>query len=1018
MSDKLKKDGTKVWLDDVPDDGIGSGWDRYVRALHSALRYLGEAVDAERLLALSGEAFQICFASNWQGNGLTCVATDPAMNMARACGYKGRWVNNGYSSELVDLLDPAERQCLTAGRLEDIFKEIDRGRPVLAQGVTGAGGTAASLVVGYDREETLLCHQGFAEPQYWSAVSGINLMGSQSSGAGYWNGQVRGTVRPGFAGGWLANPAFLLGHKSATPEARQQVTDALDRIVQMHYADPLDISWWGGVRYWFGRQAFEQWALALEQLDYPNVLSTPRPADAYDWFNFRLLHAFADWLATGRTAAAGFCRHAAAVLPEAAHQLESAADLYAQEAQMAAEEFAIFLEPFQLDDPAREGWLADPGSRGRGAAVVRRLEDKETMAVDYISQALDLLAGIRREENRVWIADVPPIAAGSGAECGFAAALEAALAATEHPVSYGDIMAYSGLAFQVPWFRGSGDERWSPSGAVGERASSHKPLQHATGWQLRPVMRRGWPDMSEFIPLLVESIDSGHPVPAFTDQSNMAVMIGYVGGGEALLFRDPEHPEEPYTLPADNLGWLLYLIEDHQDAMPPKAAMITTLRLILQNWYAPTEISSAGHYFHGEQAIRAWLEDLRRLDEYSDTDQRQLFFVNWFAFRALADAHGHGPGFLRRNAELPGEETAVKLRQAANAFDDAAALLQQPFHDEDAFLGSWTPKSYDDWSPTVRRREQDLLTAFLDLEQIAIERLEEVLADLRDPAVKAEDLKRLEQWSNLFGNHESCIKAADREPVFYDLLKQELKLGGLPDSVRDLRQRMSRLEPAETAYGDQVDSLLSSLAAGRLVNPWPTSQTSNHKLRVKRTAETLKLWLQNTTHLDAKRDRRTGEAAVDFVYGLLGDCDDDKVTAVSMIVDKLETGDLRDADKQLELAPNPQRLEELFAHQISMLDPDCWTFDHNLKILLKGIGNKRVEALWGDPDGPIPWGGIRALNPRLKPKLLSAIESLHAWLDDGVDIDGRFGEPDPYPAADWLARCLLVYLEHHVSGRF
>ena len=45
--------------------------------------------------------------------------------MARAYGYAGHWVNNGYSSELVDLLDPAERQCLTAGRLEDISIGIE-----------------------------------------------------------------------------------------------------------------------------------------------------------------------------------------------------------------------------------------------------------------------------------------------------------------------------------------------------------------------------------------------------------------------------------------------------------------------------------------------------------------------------------------------------------------------------------------------------------------------------------------------------------------------------------------------------------------------------------------------------------------------------------------------------------------------------------------------------------------------------------------------------------------------------
>lgn len=64
---------------------------------------------------------------------------------------------------------------------------------------------------------------------------------------------------------------------------------------------------------------------------------------------------------------------------------------------------------------------------------------------------------VKRENGKVWIDGVAPLRWGNSRECTYAGALEAALAVTEHPVSYNDIMGLSGLAFRVRWWASAGE---------------------------------------------------------------------------------------------------------------------------------------------------------------------------------------------------------------------------------------------------------------------------------------------------------------------------------------------------------------------------------------------------------------------------------------------------------------------------------------------------------------------------------------------------------------------------------
>jgi RNA polymerase sigma-70 factor (ECF subfamily) len=63
---------------------------------------------------------------------------------------------------------------------------------------------------------------------------------------------------------------------------------------------------------------------------------------------------------------------------------------------------------------------------------------------------------------------VPKLRWGSGKECTFVGALEAALSVTEHPYKYTDLMGFTGLAFRVRWFKSATIPPWCSSCAIGE----------------------------------------------------------------------------------------------------------------------------------------------------------------------------------------------------------------------------------------------------------------------------------------------------------------------------------------------------------------------------------------------------------------------------------------------------------------------------------------------------------------------------------------------------------------------
>ncbi len=378
-ADNVCTDGGRVWIPSVPDVCIGTGWDMLMRAAAALLRYRGEKVTPDALTAHSGDAFSLCHVSHGYGISHLCIPTNTVSNAAAAFGYSVATIADGCEAEMKAL--PRERRVqLTRAALERIYCEVDAGRPIMVGGAEDDRGYW-SVVVGYDRDADLLCHIGDGEPYRWAPIRGL-ASAAGGDDAGYWKGDVRGAVRDGFVGGALCNPAFAIGEKADAPVPRLDGTlDALRRAVMLHTAP----SWQAdGLECFFGVDAYDEWAQALEGLEVPEE---PGDVAETEWERRCIcdLQMRVDLIVHGRAAAAEFCRYATVLMRGAADSMLAAADAYDRECAVAYERLPAFTEGTQQN---RIEWLRDGRCRMEGADAIRAMLEEEVIAIEQIENAL------------------------------------------------------------------------------------------------------------------------------------------------------------------------------------------------------------------------------------------------------------------------------------------------------------------------------------------------------------------------------------------------------------------------------------------------------------------------------------------------------------------------------------------------------------------------------------------------------------------------------------------------------
>ena len=327
---------------------------------------------------------------------------------------------------------------------------------------------------------------------------------------------------------------------------------------------------------------------------------------------------------------------------------------------------------------------------------------------------------------------IPELGWGVRKECTYCGALEAALTLTEHPYDYPTIMGVTGLAFRTRWYQGQADYmRWCPSSAVGEFPEEDEAFRQATGWRfwVEAHLNEEQPKMGRFAADVVKSINAGRPVLGYDTGWNIAVIKGYENDGRVVLMQTYGSPEtEKRTL--DELPGFLVLFEAYDKPLPHPEMLMHSLRIGARNWdRADGLYMNRGQYLYGYRSFRQWTDDLGRHDEWTDKERELLFFVSWWCFTNLIDARRAAVTFLRDHLDAISGEAREALSRAIGLYEEEINLLSPPsFERQEVFLGPWTGRSFGDWTPNMRRCEQELLMQALEIERAAIGEIQLVLA--------------------------------------------------------------------------------------------------------------------------------------------------------------------------------------------------------------------------------------------------------------------------------------------------
>lgn len=356
-----------------------------------------------------------------------------------------------------------------------------------------------------------------------------------------------------------------------------------------------------------------------------------------------------------------------------------------------------------------------------------------------------------KDAGKVWIEGVPtlvepghpvPWLARTSQTCTFAGALEAALAVTERPVNYQDIMALSGMAFRTRWYNGADGPTGCPCAPVGETPDVKQRLPQAIGWQFVEFAADGWdkPDMRGAKEAVVESIDVGIPVPVVDRHLNSVVAYGYMEEGEILLIKTLVDGE--YACPLTHLGQnpsLVHILKGPVTHPPFPLIFKGILRDAIERWYIEYSDFIPCKLKNGKAALQAWIRGLEMHEQLLTVKKPgQLLFYHLWAYKHLWDARRSAASFLEKHAAIyPAAQE--QITRAAALYHEEANLLGGAYDDPQTYIGSLDDlaeclgaSGYEDteaskWTPAMRYREIKILQKCLDLEESAVETMRAAL---------------------------------------------------------------------------------------------------------------------------------------------------------------------------------------------------------------------------------------------------------------------------------------------------
>jgi RNA polymerase sigma factor (sigma-70 family) len=336
----------------------------FVGAVVACMNYLGEPVESDYVIGISGGAFKLFWYPGWSGAScdLLMYGEEPIRRTFTALGYDYRYLKLE-GRERVNWDPPATPEWARSRKWAAplIVAAIDAGKPVIAQGIIGP--PECSVVAGYDRGGEVLYGRSYF----------------QQDPEGYFHLQE-----------WYCPGLILIGEKRQPPPARTVLRDTLTWAIRLARepafdADPAGNYWSGPLRHLSGLAAYDGIAAALER-------DEEYPAGNLEVLTFRAMALGNDGvhlLRCKRDAAAHFLRTMAATDLPCASELLQAAEAYEQEVPVV--EAATHITPWSFGPEEERLRLADPELRRKLAVLVREARVHEERAVEHLEAALAAL---------------------------------------------------------------------------------------------------------------------------------------------------------------------------------------------------------------------------------------------------------------------------------------------------------------------------------------------------------------------------------------------------------------------------------------------------------------------------------------------------------------------------------------------------------------------------------------------------------------------------------------------------
>ncbi len=673
------------------------------------------------LLGLSGCAFRrIMTPDAWDmGDGSPFRMTDDPMEPARRAlagsGYGCETLlKPGFAAECGPSLPAEAVEAEWRARIVESIRV--KGRPVIAVGVIGP--PEPCLVTGYDEGGDVLIG--------WNA---FQSMPEFADGVEF---EPDGRFRKR---GWFTGTEALtlIGDPQPRLEAVALHRSALALGVRLMRGPNVR----GRLS---GQAAFSAWA---EQLLDDRCFA----AQSAETLMHRMLvhHQRGGDLAEARAYGACFLRFLAEAHPEARTELLAAAGCFDDEHDLV---WAIWeFTGGMIADQSGAEKLAQAHVRGRIVPLIRLARTRDAEAAAHLERAIRQIdeaswtarhaslapnpsARVVREGGWTEILGLPGLEFGAGRNCTFIGSVEALTSVTERPLRYSDMMGATGLAFRLRWSNPDTLGGWDMACPCGEFMEEWDDLQRAMGIELEAEFPGVGEDAVADANALrvVRHIEAGRPVMASVDGPDIGLIVGYADGGRTMRVHR-YGTAGAYDISAQaacgsfQLHWAGFT-----QAAPPVSAFVGGLRTAARNWRrgrAHAGYAVHGHeWYYGRGAFGAWMDDLTVRDHAAlpDGDLARLYGLNRWVWMCLIDARRAAVTYLRDYASLlhgDGEEQALA---AATAYEREVKLLAGA-----ADLPCLEPcrRQPSAWSLEQRRRQQGMLREAMEIEEVAIQHLEQ-----------------------------------------------------------------------------------------------------------------------------------------------------------------------------------------------------------------------------------------------------------------------------------------------------